>query len=144
MLEMPTLYFAYGANMNPESMKWRCPRAIPVGGFILRDWELQFYNHATIEPRKGAEVAGVIWDITVDCENSLDIFEGFPSYYTKRTWMQDDKLFFFYEMTNPKQGSPSRGYIDDIHQAYRHWQLPVQYLNQAVNVTTDKKEKNFV
>jgi hypothetical protein len=47
---MTSLYFAYGANMHPESMKYRCPDAVPVGQFNLRDWQLEFYNHATIMP----------------------------------------------------------------------------------------------
>jgi hypothetical protein len=42
------LYLAYGANMNMESMAWRCPNARPVCNYILRDWELKFYSHANI------------------------------------------------------------------------------------------------
>ena len=72
------LYFAYGANMHPGQMEWRCPNALASRAFILRDWELRFYSHATIEPRKGAQVAGVLWEITPDCESSLDAFEGYP------------------------------------------------------------------
>jgi len=132
MLET-NLYLAYGANMNPESMAWRCPKARPVGGFILRDWQLEFYSHATIESKKGSQVAGVLWTITEDCEHSLDMFEGFPHYYTKRTWIQDGQQFFFYEMTDSKSGRPSEGYIQDIRSAYHHWQLPVQYLDNSLN-----------
>ena len=135
MLER-NLYFAYGANMHPGQMEWRCPKALASRAFILRDWELKFYSHATIEPKKGSEVAGVLWEITPDCELSLDTFEGYPSYYTKRTWIQDDTQFFFYEMTTPTSGKPSEGYVLDIEESYAFWQLPKNLLTQSLNEAT--------
>jgi gamma-glutamylcyclotransferase (GGCT)/AIG2-like uncharacterized protein YtfP len=130
---LKNLYFAYGANMHPGHMSWRCPSAQAQGAFVLRDWQLKFYNHATIEPKKGAEVAGVLWTITDSCEQSLDAFEGFPSYYTKRTWIQDGVQFFFYEMTNPKSGHPSPGYVADIQNSYEFWQLPQNLLTESLH-----------
>ena len=130
---MPNLYFAYGANMHPGHMSWRCPAAQAVGAFVLRDWELKFYCHATIEPRKSAETAGVLWTITDACEQSLDAFEGFPSYYTKRTWIQDGVQFFFYLMTDPKSGRPSPGYVQDIRDSYEFWQLPATLLTESLH-----------
>ena len=130
---LKNLYFAYGANLHPEAMQWRCPNAQAQGAFILRDWELKFYSHATIEPRKGSQVAGVLWEITEACEQSLDVFEGFPNYYTKRTWIQDDRQFFFYEMTTPKSGSPSEGYVLDIAESYAFWQLPQNLLTESLH-----------
>jgi hypothetical protein len=131
--EYSKLYLAYGANMHPGQMKWRCPGAIASQAFILRDWKLKFYNHATIEPQKSGEVAGVLWKITTDCEQRLDTFEGFPNYYTKRTWQQDGIQFFFYEMTTPKSGSPSQGYVSDIAESYALWQLPESLLTESLN-----------
>ena len=132
MLER-NLYFAYGANMHPGAMQWRCPKAFAKQAFILRNWELKFYNHATIEHRPGAQVAGVLWEITEDCEQSLDMFEGFPNYYTKRTWIQDGVQFFFYEMTGPKSGRPSEGYVLDIAESYAFWQLPQTLLTESLH-----------
>ena len=119
--------------MHPGQMAWRCPDAQAHRAFILRDWQLRFYNHATIEPRKDAEVAGVLWTITDACEQSLDAFEGFPSYYTKRTWIQDGVQFFFYEMTDPKSGRPSAGYVQDIRDSYEFWQLPGTLLTESLH-----------
>ena len=134
MLEK-NLYFAYGANLYPGQMSWRCPKAQANQAFILRDWELKFYSHATIEPKKGARVAGVLWEITSDCEASLDAFEGFPNYYTKRTWIQDGRQFMFYEMTTPKSGRPSEGYVLDIAESYAFWQLPKNLLTESLHDT---------
>ena len=132
MLER-NLYFAYGANLHPGHMSWRCPRAQAHRAFILRDWELKFYSHATIEPRRGATVAGVLWEITEACEQSLDAFEGFPHYYTKRTWRQDGVQFMFYEMTTPKSVRPSEGYVLDIAESYSFWQLPETLLTESLH-----------
>jgi len=132
---LKNLYFAYGANMHPGQMEFRCPKALARQAFILRDWELKFYNHATIEPCRDAEVAGVLWEITEACEQSLDAFEGYPSYYTKRTWIHDGVQFFFYEMASPKSGKPSEGYVLDIRDSYEFWQLPQNLLNESLNDT---------
>lgn len=133
MSKITNLYFAYGANMHPGQMEWRCPKAQAKQAFILRNWQLQFYSHATIEHRTGAEVAGVLWEITPECEQSLDAFEGYPSYYTKRTWIQDGVQLFFYEMTAPRSGRPSEGYVLDIAESYAFWHLPRELLTQSLH-----------
>lgn len=138
------LMFAYGANMNVENMAFRCPAARPVSNYILRDWELEFYSHATIRPKKGAEVAGVLWYITDECEWNLDAFEGFPTYYTKRSWIQDSEHVMFYEMAGFLQGQPSQGYIDDIRSQYHRWHLPVEYLDRAINATVKKTPTEYI
>jgi gamma-glutamylcyclotransferase (GGCT)/AIG2-like uncharacterized protein YtfP len=138
------LYFAYGANMNMDSMAWRCPGARPIGAFTLKDWELEFYSHANIRENTGRGVPGVLWAITAECEASLDAFEGFPDYYTKRSWMQNDQHIMFYEMAGFKQGQPGQGYIDDIRSSYHYWHLPVEYLDQIVNDTVKKKKAEYI
>jgi gamma-glutamylcyclotransferase (GGCT)/AIG2-like uncharacterized protein YtfP len=141
---MKRLYFAYGANMNMESMSWRCPQARPIGAFKLRNWQLEFYSHANIRESTGDSVPGVLWAITTECEQSLDAFEGFPDYYTKRSWIQDGEHVMFYEMADFKRGRPSDGYIQDIRSSYHHWHLPVEYLDQIVNATVKKKTAEYI
>lgn len=130
---MTNLYFAYGANINLHDMGQRCPAAKPVGAFEVRDWQLEFHSHATIQPRKGASVHGVIWDLTPDCERSLDMFEGYPIYYSKKSWDQDGLRFFFYVMNDPLTGFPNRSYIMGIADGYLQWQLPVESIGQALD-----------
>lgn len=132
MLNQSVLYFAYGANMDIDSMQRRCPDAVPRGVFLLRDWQLRFYSHATIEPEAGSAVAGVVWALTPECERSLDMFEGYPDYYTKRIWRQDDHWIMFYEMTNLKSGRPSLGYVANIVESYQNWRLPIERLQVAL------------
>ena len=123
------LYFAYGANMHIKYMSQRCPAAIPVQQFNLRDWELKFYNHATIVPVTGTYTPGVLWNITEECESLLDNFEGYPSYYTKRKWIQDGVEFFFYEMTpENRSGKPGQDYVSNIVDSYDYWSIPADTL----------------
>ena len=137
---MKRLYFAYGANMDIDSMAFRCPDARPVCSYILRDWELAFYSHATVLPKTGAHVAGVLWYVTEECEWSLDAFEGFPDYYTKRSWVQDGEHIFFYEMTDFLRGTPTLGYISNIRESYHRWHLPIDLLEHA----TSAKETQYI
>ena len=78
------LYFAYGSNINLEQMEYRCPAAKAVGPVILENYELLFRGNtrgngvATIAPREGSKVHGLLWWITPACEQSLDFYEGYP------------------------------------------------------------------
>lgn len=126
------LYFAYGANLSKESMKYRCPDATPIQPIELRDWALAFADHATIVPAPGESVQGGIWAITKQCERSLDMFEGYPVYYTKETLEQDGLKFMVYIMNPPLYGNPSAGYVNIIRQGYNDWNLDQAQLDYAL------------
>ena len=78
------------------------------------------------------------------CEQALDAFEGFPDYYTKKSWVQDDKHIMFYEMEDFKRGQPTLGYISDIRSSYHYWHLPVEYLDQIVDATVKKTTTEYI
>ena len=127
------LYFAYGANLSHESMAHRCPRARPFQSFYLRGWQLDFATHATIRPNPGRSVPGALWRITDDCEASLDAFEGYPLYYSKRILAQDGYEFMVYVMNRPQYGSTYWSYVDLIAQGYQDWNLDTGPLWQQVD-----------
>lgn len=77
-------YIAYGSNLSVEQMKLRCPDARIAGMAALEGWKLSFKVHATIEPCKGRTVPVLVWEISEADEKSLDIYEGYPSYYHKK------------------------------------------------------------
>lgn len=77
-------YIAYGSNLSVEQMAHRCPGAKIAGMASLQDWRLVFKQHATIEPCEGRVVPVLIWEIGELDEISLDIYEGYPHYYTKQ------------------------------------------------------------
>lgn len=73
-----TLYFAYGSNINLNQMAVRCPDAKVVEPAVLENYELLFrgngssFGVATIAPKEGSQVQGILWKITPYCEMSLD------------------------------------------------------------------------
>jgi gamma-glutamylcyclotransferase (GGCT)/AIG2-like uncharacterized protein YtfP len=131
------LYFAYGANLNRENMSWRCPRARPVQALYLPDWSLMFCTHATIEPSVGARVPGAVWEITEECEASLDRFEGYPSYYDKQYIQHDGETLMFYYIRSDMPSTPTAGYLATIGQGYQDWNLDLDRLWDAVHRTEE-------
>ena len=84
------LYFAYGSNMNLDQMAYRCPAAEAVCTAKLEGYELFFAGRpgngvASIRPKQGGTVVGVLWKLTEACEKSLDHYEAFPALYGKET-----------------------------------------------------------
>jgi gamma-glutamylcyclotransferase (GGCT)/AIG2-like uncharacterized protein YtfP len=131
------LYFAYGANLNRESMSYRCPRARPIRALYLQDYCLEFATHATIRPESGAAVAGALWEITSACEHSLDQFEGYPVYYRKH-WVQvAGEDIMFYAIPDARPSLPGAGYLTTIAEGYRDWNLDLEYLWHAVRSTEE-------
>lgn len=126
------LYFAYGANLNLEGMRFRCPSAKPIGVLMLDDWRLTFSGVATIQPEPGCRAAGAVWSITQECENNLDVFEGFPWLYTKIHLTQAGETYMVYVMNDDPPALPAQSYYDTIAQGYRDWDLPMSSLQQAI------------
>lgn len=140
------LYFAYGSNINLEQMEYRCPAAKAVGPVILENYELLFRGNtrgngvATIAPREGSKVHGLLWWITPACEQSLDFYEGYPRLYEKeQVTVRDDKGRQFtvmaYVMTGDERWMsptmPSAFYYRGIQDGYRQNGLPVEGLKKA-------------
>ena len=126
-------------------MRWRCPTAKFVKRIDLRGWQLAFGHHATIIPRRGARVPGALWLVEPKDFAALDRYEGYPFYYTRRRWRQDNEHFFFYEISGEVSGYPNPGYIQGIQEGYNdcgitetQWhQNLTQYLTSSVQSRYD-------
>lgn len=127
------LYFAYGANLNLNDMAYRCPLAEPVQSLKLKNWQLAFNGVATVQPKEGAVVYGALWKITDNCEDSLDIFEGYPYLYNKVYLEQDGMEFMVYVMNDDNPAPPSRHYLNTITEGYKHWSLPTAELHKVAD-----------
>ena len=92
---------------------------------------------ATIRPKPGAHVHGALWQLTHRCEDSLDIFEGYPYLYSKIKLQQNNTEFMAYVMNRDDPRKPSQGYLDTIAQGYRDWKLPVTNLLNTAAATKD-------
>lgn len=143
-----TLYFAYGSNINLEQMAHRCPDAQIVGPVTLENYELQFRGSgfATVAPKKGSTVHGLVWKITPNCEQSLDRYEGYPRHYTKETVTVKDAAgaeipVMVYIMAEPycrQPALPSPYYYRVIQRGFEANGLPVESLQAAWSRTIDE------
>jgi gamma-glutamylcyclotransferase len=140
---MKKLYFAYGANLNHAAMRDRCPAAVPIQPFYLKDYRLIFSGVATVQPCAGALVAGGLWSITETCEQSLDRFEGYPMLYRKCTVEHEGQDIMFYVMNYDDPCEPDVRYLNAIAQGYQDFGLPLVDLGQAV-ITTRQEQHAVV
>jgi len=137
------LYFAYGMNTNVEQMAVRCPTAIPFGKAILSGYRFEFKNYATIVPSPKESVEGVLWTITETDELALDMLEGYPEFYDKKTVSVDHKgqpyIAMTYIMGPREQGyPPSNSYYNMVSQGYQTFGLSQRQLLDAKERTNQR------
>ena len=143
---MSKIYLAYGSNMNLNQMKYRCPNAVLLGNAVIENWRLMFRRRrrpvATIEPETGCSVPVVLWEITDECEDSLDEYEGYPVLYTKvdidLTFEGKKVTAMAYVMTPGYElGAPHDDYYRTILGGYRDNGLDPAPLDEAVRWSRD-------
>ena len=142
------LYFAYGSNINLEQMRERCSDAKVVGPVTLADHELQFRGNcfATVAPKKGSIVHGLLWKLTPACVQALDRYEGYPRHYTKepvsvRTADGAAVSVMAYIMAEPtcrQPALPSPHYFLAIQRGFEANGLPLGALKEAWDRTIDE------
>lgn len=143
MSRKPTLYIAYGSNLNLPQMAFRCPTAKVVGKSELKDYELLFRGGrrgavATVEPKEGGSVPVLLWKIRQTDEAALDRYEGYPRLYDKQ--MMDVELdgktvsAMVYIMTPGHEfGIPSDYYAEVIREGYEWAGFDTQVLDDAID-----------
>ena len=131
------LYFAYGANLNIENMAQRCPSAVAIQPWHLDDYRLMFSGVATVVPAVGVRVPGALWAITEACEQSLDVFEGYPWLYRKQEITVDGMPVMFYVMNSAPPSEPGASYLDTIARGYEDFGLDLDDLWAAVTYTKE-------
>ncbi|RYP06588.1 hypothetical protein DL765_009424 [Monosporascus sp. GIB2] len=96
------LYFAYGSNLSPTQMQYRCPNSPPVALAHLPGWtwlinERGYANivqvdREPLQPQEGPVSAvstadhgvyGVLYNLDSEDEAMLDVYEGVPWAYEK-------------------------------------------------------------
>ena len=83
-------YIAYGSNLNIRQMRMRCPSARIIGTSEIPDYELLFKgsktgSYLTIESKEGSRVPVAAWEVSAEDELALDRYEGFPTFYYKKS-----------------------------------------------------------
>lgn len=155
------LYFAYGSNLSTEQMQSRCPGHTVVGMGVLRDHRLAFplTSHdwgggvASVVPSHGANVWGMVFDLSEAHLASLDRYEGYRGPDDQHNLY--DRLPVFVDLIRPDDGSiprrvraacylarpanpapPSRRYRDTILSGARHHRLPDEYVAALEQIAT--------
>lgn len=141
------LYFAYGANTNLRSMALRCPAARPVAAATLSDSRLVFRGVADVEQEEGTKVFGALWEITPECEVALDRFEGFPRLYVKTYFpvqlhgQKRDVMMYVMRDQREQRRPPYDGYLETLREGYRHFGLPQEQLDRAIEVSRPRPKQ---
>lgn len=136
------LYIAYGSNMDIGQMAYRCPGAKLIGTSQVEGYRLLFKGsqtgaYATIEPAKGCTVPVLIWEITEKDEQSLDRYEGFPTFYYKKNLTvfvnskQKQAMVYIMDERRPL-GKPSQRYYKVIEAAYVKFHFDMEILAKAL------------
>ena len=132
-------YISYGSNLNKAQMERRCPTAVVAGTSVLRDYRLIFWSVATIEPWEGASVPVAIWEIDDECEESLDVYEGFPLLYRKEYLDVDlggeTVRAMVYIMNHGSPTAPNEYYYNTIRKGYFDMGLDTAPLEKALEDT---------
>lgn len=143
-------YISYGSNMNLNQMAWRCPKTKVFGNGKVYGWKLVFNCHADIIETKNKNdfVPVVVWKLEdKNDKNCLDRYEGYPSYYTKKTIpVVMDKTgkklnAMVYVMADRRKGiyPPTRDYFECILDGYEDNGINIEPLFEALEECIDKK-----
>jgi len=132
-----TYYFAYGMNTNLYEMQHRCPNAENMGAAYLDDHKMVFKYHADMIKTPGHTAPGVLWKITDQCLASLDMLEGFPVYYNRKTVKIQTKsgevvdALMYYMIDEEEFCEPSTGYYYMLSEGYNSHKISLKYLKSA-------------
>lgn len=125
------LYLAYGSNLNLGQMRARCPRAEPLYSMIINNYRLVFRGVADMIRDEGAKCAIGVFNITEQCEASLDIYEGYPRMYDKKILNIGGEEIMTYSMNSQTINPPTELYYNGIFEGYEDFGLDTTLLEQA-------------
>jgi gamma-glutamylcyclotransferase (GGCT)/AIG2-like uncharacterized protein YtfP len=142
-------YFSYGMNTNLGSMAIRCPNARSLGAAVLPHYAFEFKSFATVVPHMDNEVHGVLWEITKECEQSLDRLEGYPVYYGKiNVWVEHEgelvPCMTYLMYPEEELDYPSDSYVDMLTEGYKSHGINVDQINYALMRLDDYYGNNWL
>jgi gamma-glutamylcyclotransferase (GGCT)/AIG2-like uncharacterized protein YtfP len=156
-------YFAYASNLDVARMRERCPGGVVVGLAELHDHELTFPRFsqrwggggASVQPRHGRVVYGILYRVSEADLAALDQQEGFRGPGDQHN--EYDREPVNVELVRPDDDSiprrvrawvyvarpanpapPSRRYLDLIVNAARGHRLPEEYVDALSATAADE------
>ncbi|OBB61865.1 replication protein [Mycobacterium sp. 852013-51886_SCH5428379] len=127
-------YFAYGSNLCVRQVAQRCPEAAEPRRATLadHDWLINERGVATVEPVDGAQVHGVLWQVSDRDLATLDSAEGVPVRYRRdRLTVQTDDgpaPAWVYIDHRVEAGPPRPGYLERVIDGALHHDLPHRWI----------------
>jgi gamma-glutamylcyclotransferase (GGCT)/AIG2-like uncharacterized protein YtfP len=130
------LMFAYGMNTNQQEMSARCPSAVSLGHARLIDYQFRFATHADVIKCNNSYVDGVLWEISSDNLQALDVLEGYPYYYTRkprRVAYQNRVVMAetYYMLPGNLQALPTSSYFNLVEQGYQQHGIATDQIYNA-------------
>ena len=103
---------------------------------MLKHWRLIFKSVATIEKDLGKYVPVGVFQITIECEKALDIYEDYPHLYEKKELdiiLDGIQVTAMTYVMVAKYGiaPPSRKYFNVISEGYKNCGLNSDFLLEA-------------
>lgn len=142
------LHFAYGADMNPQQIAERCSRAKVLAVARLPDHALSFHGHSetwdggeeALVPRRGQDLYGVVYQLSVSDADRLDAAQGvrlngtggyfhFPADVIGLDGTHWSVVLHKKDVVREFR-SPSHDYLDFIVAGAEHHGLPATYIDQ--------------
>lgn len=130
-------YFAYGMLTDPDYIG----AADFIGPAELRGFKFKLYRYANVEASPGSTVVGTLWRIDQALLDELDIVEGYPSLYNRKSVpvYSSGKMYKaqVYTMTldtrqRLKNTYPTEHYIQTIVKGYKHAGLNLDQLYNSL------------
>ena len=139
-------YFAFGSNMSKEQMKKRCPNAKKIGKAVLHNHKIGFTRNsktwncgtADILVSPGDEVWGVLYSITEEELQKLDIHEGVHQNAHKRSLLTvelhriSDKFFDDLQDCSEEEDKVSE-VLSQVETEYVYFEKKEAFIYEVVN-----------
>jgi gamma-glutamylcyclotransferase (GGCT)/AIG2-like uncharacterized protein YtfP len=131
-----TLYFAYGANMEQDGMRKRCPSAVALGAATLIGFRYVIARgFGIVAPQPGARVHGVLWKLTPRDYAALNAFESLDSGLYRRAQITVEGpdgpcRAMIYRARRGGRRRATPGYQERVVAAATDWRLPARYVEE--------------
>jgi len=150
------LFFAYGSNMNPGQISSRCYKPEACAIARLFGHSLSFYGwskrwdggEATVTPKTGEEVWGVVYKLTLSDSERLDSWQdvrldGTGAYFLYPTEVVDAEgneysVLLYKRFLSWEPCSPSEEYMDAVISGALFHGLPSDYVEALKGIKTVK------
>jgi len=142
---VPIYYFAYGMLTDPDYMG----SAELIGAAILLNFEFELLQYANVVANSGSRVGGSLWAIDRRLLSELDMIEGYPTLYDRKTvpvFVGNKKYAAEVYVMTPQtrrdldKTRPSKSYIDRIIKGYKHAGVDLGQLTNALVSKYNKEQ----